>query len=152
MSNIIEFDVAEFRLSFPEFANVLVYPDAMLQRYWNQATCYISDMNCGWLKDACRRLALDLMLAHLLNIFLLIQSGQTSILIKGSTIDKITVNLEMPPLNNGWQWWLMTTPYGQQLWALLQARSVGGLPELSAFRRVGGGFTSGRPSGGCNGC
>ena len=157
MSNIILFDVAEFRLSFPEFANVLVYPDAMLQRYWDQAVCYISDIDCGRLSGKCRRLAIDLMLAHLLSIFILIAAGQTSVLIKGSTIDKITVNLETPPINDGWQWWLMTTPYGIELWGLLQARSaggfyIGGIAELSAFRRVGGGFTRPANGGSCGAC
>ena len=143
---ILTFDVALFRQQFPAFANVTTFPDVMLQMYWDMATCYISDSDYGWLSGTCRQLAINLMTAHLTAISVLIANGQTSILVKGAHIDKISVDLQTPPLKNQWQWWLQTTPYGQQLDGLLQINSVGGfyiggLPELSAFRRVGGGFT-----------
>ena len=142
---IITFDVDLFREQFPAFADPLIYPDVMLQMYWDMAICYISDEDYGWLKGACRLLALNLMTAHLIASANLIIAGQTSQLIAGATIDKISVSLTPPPLRNQWQWWLSTTPYGLQLWALLQANIVGGfyvggLPELAGFRRVGGGF------------
>jgi hypothetical protein len=145
MSNIIEFNVTLFRAQFPAFENPAVYPDARLQMYWNMAICYISNKDYGWLQGDCRVLALNLMTAHLVATSDIIKNGQISQLLNGATIDKINVSLTAPPLKNQWQWWLSTTPYGAQLWALLQANSVGGfyvggLPELSAFRRVGGGF------------
>jgi len=156
---ILVFDVALFRTQFPAFANVLVFPDALLQMYWDMATCYISDMNCGWLNNGCRLLAINMMVAHLAALNVLIAEGITPQLIKSSTIDKITVTLEMPLVPNQWRWWLNTTPYGMMLLALLLANSaggfyVGGAPELSAFRTVGGGFgASSYPwgwGGGCN--
>lgn len=148
MATII-FDPTLFRQQFPAYANVTTYPDAMLQMYWDMAICYVSDQTYGFcwdLDEHCRTLALNLMTAHLLYIAGLVADGQTAILINSSTVDKITVNLTVAPIRNQWQWWLSTSPYGQQLWALLQVNSVGGiyiggLPELSAFRRVGGYFS-----------
>jgi hypothetical protein len=85
------------------------------------------------------------MTAHLTQLSVQIAAGQTSYLIQGSTIDKITVNLTPPPLPNQFRWWLETTVYGQQLMALLQVRSsggfyYGGLPEPTAIRKWGGIF------------
>ena len=140
---IILFDPVEFRLAFPAFANETTFPTVMLQRYWDMAICYVDDCGSyGWLQGECRRLAINLMTAHLLAISVLIAAGQTPGLVQSSTIDKISVSLTPPPLKNQWQWWLSTTPYGAELLALLQTRSVGGWyiggrPELSAFRRVG---------------
>lgn len=158
---ILTFDVALFRQQFPAFANALVFPDALLQMYWDMAICYISNMNCGWLNNGCRQLAINMMVAHLAALNVLIAEGITPQLIKNSTIDKITVTLEMPKVPNQWIWWLNTTPYGMQLLALLKANSaggfyIGGKPELSAFRTAygtfGGGYSgSGCATGGC-GC
>ncbi len=145
MSVIIIFDPVEFRLRFPAFANPMVYPTVVLQRYWDMATCYISDLNYGWLHGKCRRLAIDLMLCHLLALNELIAAGQTPGLVNNATIDKVSVGLVPPPVKTQYQWWLSLTPYGQELLALLQVKSVGGFyiggrPELSAFRKVGGRF------------
>lgn len=147
-SPILTFDVAQFRAEFPEFANATTFPDVTLQMYWDNATCYVSDVNCGTLAGECRQLALNLMTAHLTKLSQLILAGQTPGLVQNATVDKVTVGLTPPPLRSEWQWWLMTTPYGMQLLALLQGRSVGGfyvggLPETSAFRRVGGVYTRG---------
>lgn len=143
---IIVFDVTQFRAQFPAFQNPVMFPTATLQMYWDSATCYVSDTgNYGWLQGDCRRLAINLMTAHLAALSVLIASGQVPYLAQNATIDKVSVGLTPPPLKNQWQWWLMTTPYGMQLQALLQNRSVGGWyvggrPELSAFRKVGGRF------------
>lgn len=152
----LTFDVDLFRQQFPAFANETTFPDAMLQMYWDMATCYISDMDCGWLNGRCRQLALNMMTAHLTALSVLIAAGMTPQLISSSTIDKITVTLKMPETPNEWRWWLNTTPYGMQLLSLLSANSaggfyIGGLPELSAFRKVGGTFGNGWiGGGGCN--
>jgi len=155
---ILIFDVTLFRQQFPAFADVLVFPTARLQMYWDMAICYISDINCGWLRNSCRQLAINMMVAHLAALSVLIATGLTPQLIKSSTIDKITVTLQMPAVPNQWRWWLNTTPYGMELLALLAINSVGGFyvggsPELSGFRTVGGGFgvNGGYPwgNGGC---
>jgi hypothetical protein len=154
----LTFDVALFREQFPAFSDVTTFPDAMLQMYWDMATCYISDCDYGWLNGTCRQLAINLMTAHLTALSVLIAAGTTPQLISSSTVDKITVTLKMPETPNQWRWWLNTTPYGMQLLALLSAQSVGGfyiggLPELSGFRKVYGTFVNGyigRGHGGCD--
>ncbi len=142
---IITFDVSLFRQQFPAFSNSATFPDAMLQMYWDMATCYISDCDYGWLNDGCRLLAINLMTAHLTALSVIIAAGETPGIVNSATIDKITVSLTPPPIPNQWRWWLNTTPYGAQLLALLAANSaggfyIGGLPELSAIRKVGGIF------------
>lgn len=141
----LTFDVTLFRQQFPAFADPTAFPDAQLQMYWDMATCFMSDEDYGWLNGACRQLALNMMTAHLTATSVLIANGQTSILVQGATIDKVTVTLKPPETPNEWRWWLNTTPYGMQLLTLLSANSVGGfyiggLPELAAFRRIGGIF------------
>lgn len=139
-------DIAAFRVLFPAFADPVQFPDALLNTYYAIAGSYIDNNdNCSGLNGATLDWALQLMTAHLLFIFDQIRKGQTSVVIAGATIDKVTLSLAPPPAKNGWQWWLATSPYGLQLWALLQARSVGGwaiggLPEKMAFRKVGGWF------------
>lgn len=134
------FDVAFFRHAYPEFGNSAVFPDATLQLYWDQATTYISNNNCGWLHDLARQRALNLMTAHLGKIQLLNKQGEVPGIITNAQVDKVQIQLEPPPLPNQWQWWLNTTEYGQELLALLQVRSVGGFytpagqSVLSAFR------------------
>lgn len=140
---VITFNVTDFRAAFPAFANVTKYPDATLQGYFDAATCYVSPENCGSLRDGCRTRALYLMTAHLAALSDLIASGQTPGQVQSATIDKVSVSMTPPPNANQWQWWLGLTPYGMQLLALLQAKSVGGfsvggLPEASAFRKVFG--------------
>lgn len=140
---VILFDPVIFREQFPAFANPTTYPDAKLEMYWDQATCYVSDLNYGWLRDKCRRLAIDMMTAHLLALSILIAAGQTPNIVQGSTIDKISVTLKPPETPDQWAWWLNTTPYGMELLALLQVRSAGGwytsvgCGEVGAFYRPG---------------
>ena len=143
--SVIIFDPAAFRVQFPAFANITTFPDITLQAYFDAGTCYVSDQNYGRLTDACRVLALNLMTAHLTALSVIIAAGQTPALVQSSGIDKINVSLTPPPLKNQWQWWLSTTPYGAQLFALLTVRAAGGfyyggLPERSAIRKVGGVF------------
>lgn len=151
------FDPAAFRLMYPAFASESLYPDATLQMYWDAAGCYIAndDIKCGQLQGQCRFQALNLLTAHLLFLGTLVQKGQTPGIVTASSIDKISVSLLPPPVPNAWAWWLNGSPYGAQLLALLSVKSVGGvyiggLPERSGFRRVGGGFGGTRtPGGGC---
>lgn len=146
---VISFDVAAFRAAFPEFSSATVYPTDTLSMYWDSATIYINPNTgntvIGGLNDASKTRCLNLMTAHLTKLSTLIAAGQAPGFVQSSTIDKISVTITPPPNKNQWQWWLNTTPYGSQLLALLQAKSVGGFyfggsPELSAFRKVNGVF------------
>lgn len=143
----IQYNDAAFRALFPAYANTTTYPQATIQGYWNTSTVFINNQTggcyCGGMNFKQQVQALNLMTAHLLYISGLIVAGKTPVIVQGAGIDKINVTLEPPPLKNNWQYWLNTSPYGQQLLALLQLAAcggfyIGGVPELSAFRRVGG--------------
>lgn len=140
----LTFDVANFRSQFPAFANAGDFPDATLQQYWDWATCYIDDNGSyGELTGTCRQLALNFMTAHLTATSVIIAGGDVPGVASSASVDKVSVSMQPPPQSNQWQWWLATTPYGQQLLSLLSARSVGGfyvggLPERDPFRKVGG--------------
>lgn len=126
--SILIFDVVEFRAAYPAFTDTTLYPDSLLQQYWDTATCYISDENYGAMKDGCRRLALNLMTAHLTYLSNLIAQGKAGTITQSATIDKVTVTLTPPPINQGDQfaWWLNTSVYGAQLLSLLSVKSAGG--------------------------
>ena len=134
------FVYADFIAEFPAFSDATIYPESLLQSFWNQAIYYISPNSVyGCLQGCARLLALYLMVAHLAYIYNLVQSGTMPYFMRDATIDKVHVGLEMPKLWNQWQWWLMLSPYGMQLYALLQAWSVGGqyiggTAPLSGFR------------------
>ena len=64
-----------------------------------------------------------------------------------ATIGKISVSFAAPTSTSDWSHWLSITPYGQQFLALYRACNtagyVGGRPERSGFRVVGGKFPRG---------
>lgn len=136
-----------FRAQFPQFADPVTYPMALLQNYWNMGVNYISVNNgndSSW-RSGQAQLANDLMCAHLAASFTLINAGTASVLVQGSTEGSVSVTLTPPPVKSAFGWWLATTPYGSQLRALLKVVAgvglfVGGLPERSGFRKIYGVF------------
>lgn len=131
------FDLAAFRVLYPQFAAV---PDATVNAQAVQAECYIADMACA---DEC---ALNLMVAHLLQLTANATAGLPGGQITSASIDKVSVTVaQAPGSTSSYVYWLNGTPYGQQLAALLArcasgGAHVGGLPERAAFRSVGGVF------------
>ncbi len=141
----IVFDLADFRVRFPEFANIVDYPDATLQTFFGVATCYVTNADNPCLSEACLTEALYLMTAHLLAVNKLATEGKTPSFVTSSTVGSVSVSRQPPPQSDQWIWWLNLTPYGMQVATLLSAAGVsgfyvGGAPERSAFRRVGGVF------------
>lgn len=142
----ITYNDAAFRALFPNFSNTSTYPELLIQAYWDTASLYI---NPNYYKTiagftlAQQTQALNLMTAHLVYLFNLINTNQTPGIVTAATIDKISVTLQPPPEVNQWQWWLNQSPYGQQLLALLQVVSVGGFyvsgapPGRAGFRFSG---------------
>lgn len=140
------FNVTAFRAMFPAFADVVKYPDATLQLWWTMAIQYIYDYDNCLIAGDTLQLALNLMTAHLAQSSTLIANGQsTPGVVTGAAEGSVNISMAPPPVKNMWQYWLATTPYGQQLLALLQTIvaggfTIGGLPETSGFRRVVGVF------------
>ncbi|CAB5155341.1 Protein of unknown function DUF4054 [uncultured Caudovirales phage] len=139
------FDVTAFRAMFPEFSNVTTYPDAALNGYWTMGVQHIYSYDNDLIDGDTLQLALNLMAAHLGRSFSLVNTGNTPSVMAGATEGSVGVSMSPPPFKTGWQYWLSTTPYGVQLWALLQSLVVGGLyigslPERYGFRKIGGIF------------
>ena len=142
---VFTFDVAYFRENYPEFSDQTKYSDVFLQQCWDTATCYVSPVNYGALNGDCRFNVLNMLTAHCAELARLATSGQTPGMVQSSTIDKISVAMTPPPLKSQFAWWMNLTPYGQRAYALLQLYvaggiQVGGFPESSAIRKVGGVF------------
>lgn len=132
------FDLPTFRSLYPAFAGV---SDAAVTVAAGQAACYI-DSTCA---DDC---AIYLMVAHLLQLAANAATGKPGGQITTATIDKVSVTVVQAPGTTSYTYWLNSTPYGQQLAALLArcaagGTHVGGLPERAAFRSVGGLFPRG---------
>lgn len=123
----IVFDVAAFRVAFPQFASATTYPDLTLQGFWDVAILYVSDdADYGRLQGGARARVLDLLTAHLAALSLAIAAGRTPGIVQGSAIDKVSVTLVPPPVKSDFEFWLQQTPYGAQLLAMLGVHSVGG--------------------------
>lgn len=149
-----QYSDALFRQQFPEFADTTKYPQALVSMYWATGQEFIStsDSPCNALNGSSLALALNYMAAHLLALGLQAAAAgpggpgsSQSGFVTSATIDKISVQTLAPPAKDGWQWWLAQTSYGQALWALLKVKSVGGmtiggLPERTGFRKIGGVF------------
>ena len=154
-SPILTFDYNQFIAYFPNYSNPAVYPASTLQQWWNIAIFYISNSAyCGSLNGDARQYAIYLMMAHLIYLSGLQDSGQTPYILASATIDKVSVSLQQPPGKNQWEWWLNSSPYGMQLLALLQVKSVGGYyiggsPVLAGFRFANVGRGGFRGRGGC---
>ena len=149
MTDIV-FDPAAFRANplFAAYSNAAVYTDPVLQAWADIASNYIAKRYSycypNTMTPEQATLALNLMTAHLLAL-----SGQignapaapkTPGLKQAATIDKVSVTLTPPPVNNQWQWWLSLTPFGQMLLALLQKFTAGGFyfggyPIRDSYRR-----------------
>ena len=133
------FDLSAFRTAYPVFDSV---PDATVQAAATSARCLIGQDGCD-----CDVQQWQLMVAHLLYIQGQVATGNGGAgAVTSATIDKVSVAFAAPPFGtSAYKFWLFKSPYGGQLLAMLDRCSkggvyVGGLPERSAFRSVGGVF------------
>ena len=133
------FDLSAFRTAYPVFDSV---PDATVQAAATSALCLIGQDGCD-----CDVPQWQLMVAHLLYIQGQVATGNGGAgAVTSATIDKVSVAFAAPPFGtSAYKFWLFKSPYGGQLLAMLDRCSkggvyVGGLPERSAFRSVGGVF------------
>jgi hypothetical protein len=142
---------ALFRAQFPEFADTVAYPAAMLSGYFTMAQLFIvaDGSPCASLQGDQLQLALNQMTAHLMILGQQAATGVPGTAQGGfetsASIGEISVQKLAPPAADAWQWWLVQTTYGQALSALLSVLatgglSVGGMSERSSFRKAGGCF------------
>jgi hypothetical protein len=130
-------DIANFRVIFPAFSNVVDFPDLVLQAFWDVGVTYLGDYDGPLLSDDPLQSALNYMTAHLLQLSVMAQSGITPGIVTNATVDKVAVSIAEPPVKNAWGWWLALTPYGAALWALLTVKGAGGFYVGGSFSRAG---------------
>ena len=150
MSDIIlTFDYASY-IANPTFELYSAYAQPLLQLYWDNAIVYMSDVaSCGNLQDEKREYAIQLLMSHLIFVTNVANTGNGAgtgggtgagtvpYQLQSATIDKVSVSTTPPPNKNQFQWWLGTSPFGQQLLALLSIVSVGGNYYPGSFGRLG---------------
>jgi hypothetical protein len=143
------FDLAQFQAMFPELAAV---PGVLDGTYWTMATGFMTSTDGIIMAGASLQLGLNLMTAHLAKLIgtagASASSGTAGGPITSATQGSVSIAFAPPPFKTGWQFWLSSTPYGLQLWALLQVQSAGGLYiggslDRASFRGAGGVFGSG---------
>jgi hypothetical protein len=142
------FDIPTFRQLYPAFSNATVFPDAYLNAQWTAAGVYLGKYDGPLLAGDELQLALNLMTAHLTQTNVIITGGGETPnvgVLQSATVDKVSVSMTPPPVSSGWRYWLASTPYGLQLWALLSRASAGGLyiggsTERRGYRKAGGRF------------
>ncbi len=146
MAQPYQFDYAYFIGLFTEFNDPLAYPSSVLAGYWTLAESgYLPSTDQCILNGTALVTCLNLMTAHLAKSFSQANSGKPGVVLTGATQGTVSASMAPAPFTNGYQYWLSTTPYGAQLWALLQVRSaggiyVGGTLDRASFRRAGGRF------------
>lgn len=143
MSTPHTFDLVSFKASFPALATVA--PES-LAVFFTNATVFLGAYDGCLLSGDVLQRCLNLLTAHLAQTSNLLTSGQSQVApIVSATQGSVSVSMQPPPATSGWKYWLASTPYGQQLWALLSMRVaggflVGGSLERKSFRKAGGVF------------
>lgn len=137
-------DTTAFITKFPTFNDKDKYPVEMIESWGESADVYLSR---SWLLNGKRfEQAKMLLTAHLLCLADKASTDSSAVgATQSATEGSVSVTFAVPTANGGWKFWLSSTPYGMQLWALLSAASaggvfIGGLPERKAIRKVGGVF------------
>ena len=138
---------SQFQQLFP----AIVTNGSAYDAWWSVATQFLGDSDYwSGLNGQALDNALNMLTAHLMySANLLTASEGAPVVITSATIDKVTIGILAPPQRNNWRAWLITTPYGQMLLALLEQLSAGGFvyggqPEKQGFRVIGGNFGSNR--------
>lgn len=125
----------DFINDFPEFSSVQI---ATIDSYITQAECYISTEDYGILKANARKLAIELMTAHLLTLWKRISEDNQSqaTFVSSANIGSVNVSLAPPNNRNQYEFWLNLTIYGTRLWALLSSVTPCGFYVAGSPQRV----------------
>lgn len=134
--------------SFQAACPALASADATaLAATFNTATVIMTPYDGCLLNGSALQLALNLMTGHLTQIANMLVADPGAVVgpVAAAAEGSVSLSLVPAPATDGWKYWLSSTPYGQQLWALLSVKSAGGMMiggslERASFRQAGGGF------------
>lgn len=138
------FDMLSFQAACPALASA---DPLALAGTFTTATAIMTPYDGCLLNGSALQLALNLMTGHLTQIASMLVADPGAVVgpIAGAAEGSVSLSIVPAPATSGWSYWLASTPYGQQLWALLSVKSAGGLMvggslERASFRQAGGGF------------
>lgn len=138
------FDLSSFQGACPALASA--DPTALAATF-TTATVIMTPYDGCLLNGDALQLALNLMTGHLTQIASMLVADPGAVIgpVAGAAEGSVSLSLVPAPATDGWKYWLASTPYGQQLWALLSVKSAGGIMvggslERASFRQAGGGF------------
>jgi len=140
----MNFDPVAFRAAFPAFADMITYPDAMVLGWFSIAQAYLAS---SWaMQGTTLTTAQQLLVAHIGTMMTnaMVDGSATGAVVSASE-GSVSASFAPPPIKSSLDYYLSSSTYGIQLSALLDILAaggdyVGGLPERSAFRKVGGVF------------
>jgi ligand-binding sensor domain-containing protein len=139
--NVIAFSDADMRAVLPAYNNPVAYPTTTLNMWFNNALGFMTDEESGLVDASDQGMMIYLMAGHLMSLSAMIcdNDGAPVGLVSAATVDKVSVTMQLPPNPSQFQWWLSTTPYGAQLYAMLGVATVGGYwiggsPQRWAYR------------------
>ncbi len=142
------FDLSSFQAACPALASS---DPTALSATFTTATVIMTPYDGCLLNGDALQLALNLMTGHLTQIAGMLTADPGAVIapVAGATEGSVSLNVVPAPADNGWRYWLASTPYGTQLWALLSVKAAGGMMvggslERASFRQAGGGFIGGR--------
>lgn len=146
----VTLDPAAFRENpiFDEFSDESEYPDTCLDMYWAIATCYLDDQTNCLIGEECLTLALQLMMAHIMNIGNAASMGSGTGVVEQGTIDDVTTKLKLPSFDNDiFNYWINSSEYGKMIYAMFSGIMVGGVyiggsSDIKAFRGPRGLFNA----------
>ncbi|WP_277963895.1 DUF4054 domain-containing protein [Pseudomonas sp. RIT-To-2] len=129
---VVVFDVASFRVRYPEFATV---SDELLQAYFDEATVYLNNTECSPVTDVAKRaLLLNMLVAHVAALNAGTNGEAASPLvgrINSATEGSVSVTTDMGAVA-GSAAWFMQTKYGASYWqATVNLRSFRYFPGRS---------------------
>lgn len=115
MSDVVVFDVAEFRALYPS----IVATDQQLEDYFAMAETFLDNTRCSVVKDlAARKRMLYLLVAHIATITGMAEKGNPVVgRISSATEGSVSVSLDYGTMGNNERWYLQT-PWGAMYWQL----------------------------------
>lgn len=130
MADLFTLDIPQFRIEYPEFADIVEYPDFRITQAWDMATCSIPPIqNYGALSGSCRYTAIQLLTAHMLKTdenYKESFNSDVGTIVNNAREDLIDVGVKDIPTSNNWEYTLSTTVYGRKYIFILSSKAMGG--------------------------
>lgn len=116
MSEIVGFDVSEFRAIYTTFSSIT---DAQLQYFFAKAEMRINNTVNSCVPYDQRKVFLYLLVAHMAELQSRINAGNGNLVgnISSATQGSTSIGVSIPPISSG-NYWYMQTPYGAEYWDL----------------------------------